>query len=82
MIIRLTNASESHKDNPIYITVEHITCIFQEAKISGGSLTTFVHSRVGEPITWETEESPSEIMKLIEAKNAKCKDCSCNSANN
>ena len=82
MIIRLTNASESHKDNPIYITVEHITCIFQEAKVPGGSLTTFVHSRVGEPITWETEESPSEIMKLIEAKNAKCKDCSCNSANN
>ena len=77
MIIKLINASESHKDNPIYINIDHITCIFQEAKQEGGSLTTFVHSRIGELITWEVEESPSEIMKLIEAKNAKCANCSC-----
>jgi hypothetical protein len=77
MIIKLTNASDSHRDIPIYITVEHITCIFQEAKQPGGNLTTFVHSRIGEPISWEVEESPSEIMKLIEAKNAKCENCSC-----
>ena len=77
MIIKLTNASESHKDNLIYINTEHVTCIFQEAKQPGGSLTTFIHSRLGDGITWEVEESPSEIMKLIEGKNAKCKDCSC-----
>jgi len=77
MIIKLINASESHKDNPIYININHITCIFQEAKQESGSLTTFVHSRIGELITWEVEESPSEIMKLIEAKNAKCANCSC-----
>jgi len=77
MLIKLSNASESHKDNPIYINPDHISCIFQQAKQEGGSLTTFVHSRVGEPITWETEESPSEIMKLIEAQNAKREGCSC-----
>jgi hypothetical protein len=82
MLIKLSNASDIHRDNPIYINPDHISCIFQQAKQEGGSLTTFVHSRVGEPITWEVEESPSEIMKIIEAKNAKCKDCSCNSANN
>jgi hypothetical protein len=77
MIIKLTNASNSHKDNPIFINIEHITCIFQEAKQEGGSLTTFVHSRIGAGITWEVEESPSEIMKLIEAQNAKREGCSC-----
>ena len=82
MFIKLTNASDTHRDNPIYLNPDNITCIFQDAKTPGGSLTTFVHSRIGESITWEVEESPSEIMKIIEAKNAKCKDCSCNSANN
>jgi len=77
MLIKLSNAADSHRDNPIFITVEHITCIFQDAKTPGGSLTTFVHSRMGEPITWEVEESPTEIMKIIEAKNAKCENCSC-----
>jgi hypothetical protein len=77
MIIKLTNASEQHKDNLIFVNTDHITCIFQDAKFPGGSLTTFVHSRIGEAITWEVEESPSEIMKLIEVKNAKCEDCSC-----
>lgn len=77
MLIKLTNASNQHRDNPIYIHPDHITCIFQEAKESGGSLTTFVHSRMGEPITWEVEESPSEIMKIIGANNAKCEGCSC-----
>lgn len=77
MLIKLTNASNQHRDNPIYIHPDHITCIFQEAKEPGGSLTTFVHSRIGEPITWEVEESPSEIMKIIEVNNAKCEGCSC-----
>jgi hypothetical protein len=77
MLIQLTNASDSHRDNPIYINPDHISCIFQQAKQEGGSLTTFVHSRVGEPITWEVEESPSEIMKIIGANNAKCEGCSC-----
>jgi len=78
MLIKLTNASESHKGNPILINPNHITCVFQEAKVPGGSLTTFVHSRMGvEPITWEVEESPSEIMKIVEVNNAKCEGCSC-----
>jgi hypothetical protein len=77
MFIKLTNASDTHRDNPIYLNPDNITCIFQDAKTPGGSLTTFVHSRIGESITWEVEESPSEIMKLIEAQNAKREGCSC-----
>jgi len=77
MLIKLTNASDTHRDNPIFINTDHVTCIFQDAKTPGGSLTTFVHSRMGECITWEVEESPSEIMKLIETQNAKCENCSC-----
>ena len=78
MLIKLSNASDIHRDNPIYINVDHISCIFQQAKVPGGSLTTFVHCHYGSSITWEVEESPSEIMKLIEANNAKCGNCGCN----
>ena len=77
MLIKLSNASDIHRDNPIYINPDHISCIFQQAKQPGGSLTTFVHSHHGTSITWEVEESPSEIMKIIEAQNAKCESCSC-----
>jgi hypothetical protein len=31
-----------------------------------GSLTTFVHSSMGTPITWEVEESAKQVMDLIE----------------
>jgi hypothetical protein len=77
MLIKLSNASDTHRDNPIYINTDHITCFFQQAKQEGGSLTTFVHSHHGTSITWEVEESPSEIMKIIEAQNAKREGCSC-----
>lgn len=77
MIIKLTNCANNHKDSPIYINTEHITCFFQEARQEGGSLTTFVHSRVGVGITWEVEESPSQIMNIIEENYAKSKGCSC-----
>ena len=78
MLIKLTNASENHKGNPLFVNTDHITCFFQDAKIPGGSLTTFVHCHYGNTLTWEVEESPAEIMKLIEGNNAKCSNCSCN----
>jgi hypothetical protein len=79
MFIKLTNNADGLKGSPLYINVDHITCTFENIKEAGGGMYTFVHSRVGnEAITWEVEESPSQIMKLIEAKNAKCANCSCN----
>jgi hypothetical protein len=80
MLIKLTNAAENHKDDAIYINPDHITCIFSQAKIPGGSMTSFVHCHNGSSITWEVEESSEEIMKLIGAKNAKCRNCSCNTS--
>jgi uncharacterized protein YlzI (FlbEa/FlbD family) len=80
MLVKLTNTSTQFMGDPIYINSDHITCIYNQPNTEGGSLKTLVHSRIGSGgnITWEVEESPSEIMKLIEGKNAKCKNCSCN----
>lgn len=78
LFIKLTNTAGEHAGEDLWINVDHITAIYEHAKVSGGGLTTFVHGRVGPPITWEVEESVSQIMKLIEDKNAKCGSCSCN----
>ncbi len=75
MFIKLTNAAR--QGDSIYVNLDHVSCIFQEAKADGGSLSTYVHSRQGQTITWEVEESPSEIMKIIEEANAKRQGCSC-----
>lgn len=76
-MIKLTNSSTQFAGDVIYINPDHITCVYRQASSDGGSLKTFVHSRVGAPITWEVEESVETIIKIIEAKNAKCEGCSC-----
>ena len=77
LFIKLTNTSGDHAGETIWINVDHITVVYDHPKVADGGITTFVHGRVGAPITWEVEESPSEIMKLIEAQNAKREGCSC-----
>jgi hypothetical protein len=77
MFIKLTNTAGQHQGDPIWINVDHITSVYEHAKVQGGGLTTFVHGRIGPPITWEVEESASKIMKLIEEQNAKRQGCSC-----
>ena len=77
MFIKLTNTAGQHQDDPIWVNASHITAVYEHAKIQGGGLTTFVHGRVGTPITWEVEESASQVMKLIEESNAKRQGCSC-----
>lgn len=77
LFIKLTNTVEKHIGEVIWINTDHITSIYEHPKITGGSLTTFIHCRVGEPATWEVEESVSQIMKQIEDTNAKCEGCSC-----
>jgi hypothetical protein len=77
MFIKLTNTAGQHQGDPIWINVDHITAVYEYAKVPGGGLTTSVHGRLGAPITWEVEESASQVMKLIEESNAKRQGCSC-----
>ena len=78
LFIKLTNSAIEYVGENIYVNVDHITAVYEHAKVEGGGLTTFVHGRVGQPITWEVEESAAQVMKQIEEKNAKCGNCSCN----
>ena len=77
LFIKLTNTAGDHAGESICINVDHITAIYEHAKVKDGGITTFVHGRVGTPITWEVEESASQVMKLIEEANAKRQGCSC-----
>jgi hypothetical protein len=77
MFIKLLNAAGDHAGEELYVNVNHITCVYEHPKTPGGGLTTFVHGRVGAPISWEVEESAKQVMKLIEDANAKREGCSC-----
>ena len=77
MFIKLINTAGQHQGDSIWINVDHITAVYEYAKVQGGGLTTSVHGRLGTPITWEVEESASQVMKLIEESNAKRQGCSC-----
>jgi len=69
MFIKLRNNAEDHRDEFIWINVDHITAVYEHPKVPGGGLTTFVHGRVGAPITWEVEESATEVINLIREQN-------------
>ena len=77
LFIKLTNTSGEHAGENLWVNVDHITAVYEHPKVPDGGLTTFVHGRVGPPITWEVEESASQVMKLIEESNAKRQGCSC-----
>jgi hypothetical protein len=64
MFIKLTNAAEQHKGNPIYINTDQITAIYEIAKVPDGSLTTMIY---GGPkgTDWEVEESLTEVIKMV-----------------
>jgi len=65
MFIKVTNTANEFQGEAIFINVDHITAVYDHAKIKDGSLTTFIHARIGPPITWEVEESATQVMKLI-----------------
>jgi hypothetical protein len=71
MFIKLRNNAISHRDEDIWINTDHISAVYEHAKVEGGGLTTFVYSVIGNTITWEVEESVSQVIKLIEEANAK-----------
>lgn len=62
-MIKLTNATEIHKGNPIYINPEWIVAVFETNAEPGGSLRTVVY---GGPqgTSWEVEESPADVARL------------------
>ena len=64
MFIKLTNTANGHQGNSIYINIDHITAIYEFVR-DGGSLVTCIHSNMGTPITWEVEESPTTVLKLV-----------------
>jgi len=64
MFIKLTNTANGHQGNSIYINIDHITAIYEFAR-DGGSLVTCIHSNMGTPITWEVEELPTTVLKLV-----------------
>jgi hypothetical protein len=63
-VIKLTNATDQYKGNAIYINPEWIVAVFSTSFETGGSLKTIVY---GGPqgTSWEVEESPEEIHKLL-----------------
>lgn len=61
--IKLTNDSDAHKGNTIYINANHITAIF-EAPSENGGLKTFVFGGYT-GVQWEIEESPKHIIDMI-----------------
>ena len=64
MLIKLTNASEEHKGNNLYLHTDWIVAVFQTPTQPGGSLNTVVY---GGPqgTSWNVEQSPEEVQKLI-----------------
>jgi hypothetical protein len=68
-MIKLTNAAEAHLGNPIYINPEWIVAVFESPAQPGGSLKTIVY---GGPTgtSWEVEQSPADIAKLIKGNKS------------
>jgi hypothetical protein len=64
MLVKLTNASEEHKGNKLYLHSDWIVSVFQVALQEGGSLSTVIY---GGPLgtSWTVEESPEQIQSLI-----------------
>jgi len=62
--IKLTNDTEAHKGNPIYINVDHISAVYEAVPQSGSGFKTFVYGGYT-GVQWEVEESPKEIINKI-----------------
>jgi uncharacterized protein YlzI (FlbEa/FlbD family) len=64
-MIKLTNLSEQHRGNPIYINVDHISAVYEFPKQEGGSLSTMVFGGYT-GVIWEVEESLEQVLRKIE----------------
>jgi hypothetical protein len=69
MFIKLTNASEGRKGDPILINVNHILSVY-ENPTDGGSLQTVIYGFNN--LSWTVEEGFSVVaQKIQEAKTEK-----------
>jgi hypothetical protein len=66
-LLKLTNTADEHQGDPIYINSRWIVSIFPVESDRGGSLKTIIF---GGPKghSWEVEESPEKIKKMVLAK--------------
>ena len=62
MFIKLTNAAEGRKGDPILINVNHILSVY-ENPTNGGSLQTVVYGFNG--LSWTVEEGFSTVEQKI-----------------
>jgi hypothetical protein len=63
--IKLTNDTEAHKGNPIYINVDHVTAVYEVANPPGGFKTFVFGGHTG--VQWEVEESPKDVINKLES---------------
>ena len=63
MFIRLKNAKENMRGNPLLININSIVSIFED-HVEGGSLFTVIYSN--KEMSWIVEEGIEEVYKKIE----------------
>lgn len=63
MFIRLKNAKENMRGEPLLININSVVSIFED-HVEGGSLFTVIYSN--KELSWIVEESFTEVQKLIE----------------
>jgi hypothetical protein len=62
--IKLTNNTDAHKGNPIFLNVDHITAVY-DIEVQGGGIKTIVYGGYGAGVSWEVEESPKTVIDMI-----------------
>lgn len=68
MFIKLTNAAEGRKGDPILINVNHILSVYENST-DGGSLQTVVYGFNG--LSWTVEEGFSVVAQKMKEAAAK-----------
>jgi uncharacterized protein YlzI (FlbEa/FlbD family) len=63
--VKLTNTGR-YRGDPLYINLDWIVSVFEEASEQYGSLTTVVFGGPGNGTRWVVEESAKEVLKKIE----------------
>lgn len=63
--VKLTNTGR-YRGDPLYINLDWIVSVFEEASEQYGSLSTVVFGGTGNGTRWVVEESAKEVLKKIE----------------
>lgn len=72
--IKVTNASNGHLDDPLYINIDWIAAVYPQRLPDGGERTLIFGGPSNQ--TWHVEQGFETVIKLInEAKSSKL--CSC-----